>query len=82
MDKLNKILKEPFNYQKILVSDFYLNKHLIQFTDLLDHQRLTQQILPQLNNSNLNKETPQSQFLLTIQSKLLLLLTASKPPRN
>jgi len=82
MDKLKKISMELFNYQKILVSDFYPNKHLIQFTDLSGHQRLTQQILPQLNNSNLNKEIPQSQFLLTIQSKLLLLLIASKPPKN
>jgi hypothetical protein len=81
MDKLNKISMELFNYQKMSVSDLF-KKDLIQFTDLWDHQRLTLPILPQLNNSNLNKEIPQSQFLLTIQSKLLILLIASKPPKD
>jgi len=61
MDKPMMISKVQFNFQKKLESDLF-KKDLIQSTDLLDHQRLTQLILLQLNNSSLNKEIPQSQF--------------------
>merc|ERR1719263_953535 len=83
MDKLKPISKERLNYQKKekLVLDSF-KKDLIQFTDLLDHQRLTHLILPQLNNLNLNKEILQNHFLLMIQNKSLILSIALKSQKN
>jgi hypothetical protein len=81
MVKKIKISMDQFNYQKTSALDSLLNKLLTQFMDLLDHQRSTQKILHQLNNLNLSKEIPQSQF--TRMTRLSPIhLTALKLLRN